>query len=80
MNCELSKSFKKILRGVGGRGVMVNAIDCWIVVSEFQSQHYVNLRTNTLGKGMYNLILPGVVKILTLLFFSKDDFGINKSG
>ena len=34
------------------RGVMVKAMDCGIVVSEFelQSLHYVHFRTNTLGK------------------------------
>ena len=40
-------------------GVMVKAIDCRIVVSEFELQlrYYVNLRTNTLGKGMNPQIL-----------------------
>ena len=34
------------------RGVMVKAMDCRIVVSEFvlQSCYYVHFRTNTLGK------------------------------
>ncbi len=42
------------------RGVMVKAMDCEIVVSEFeiQSRYYVHFRTNTLGKGMKPLILP----------------------
>ena len=42
------------------RGVMVKAIDCRIVVSEFelQSRYCVHFRTNTLGKGMKSLILP----------------------
>ena len=37
-----------------GRGVMVKARDCGIVVREFvlQSCYYVNFRANTLGKGM----------------------------
>ena len=36
------------------RGVMVKAIDCRIIVSEFefQSCYYVHFRTNTLGKGI----------------------------
>ena len=36
------------------RGVMVKAIDCEVVVSEFvlQSRYYVHFRANTLGKGM----------------------------
>ena len=44
------------------RGVMVKAIDCGIVVSEFvlQSRYYVYFRANTLGKGMNPLILPAM--------------------
>ena len=39
-------------------GVMVKALDCRIVVSEFkfQSCYYVYFRTNTFGKGMNTLI------------------------
>ena len=35
------------------RGVMVKAIDCGIIVSEFelQSRYYVHFRTNSFGKG-----------------------------
>ena len=42
------------------RGVMVKAMDCGIVVSEFelQSRYYVHFRTKTLGKGMNPFILP----------------------
>ena len=44
------------------RGVMVKAMDCGIVVSEFvlQSCYYVHFRANTLGKGMNPLILPAM--------------------
>ena len=44
------------------RGVMVKAMDCGIVVSEFvlQSRYYVQFRANTLGKGMNTLILPAM--------------------
>ena len=44
------------------RGVIVKAMDCGIVVSEFelQSRHYVHFRPNTLGKGMNPLILPAM--------------------
>ena len=44
------------------RGVMVKAMNCRIVVSEFvlQSRYYVHFRTNTLGKGMNPLILPAM--------------------
>ena len=36
------------------RGVMVKAMDCGILVSEFvlQSRYYVHFRANILGKGM----------------------------
>ena len=42
------------------RGVMVKAIDCGIVISEFehQSRYYVHTQTNTVRKGMNSLILP----------------------
>ena len=44
------------------RGVMVKAMDCRIVVSQFviQSRYYVHFRTNTLGKGMNPRILPAM--------------------
>ena len=44
------------------RGVMVKAMDCGIVVSEFvlQSRYYVHFQANTLGKGMNPLILPAM--------------------
>ena len=46
----------------GGRSVMVKAMDCGIVVSEFvlQSRYYVHFRANTLGKGMNPLILTAM--------------------
>ena len=42
------------------RGVTVKAMDCRIVVREFelQSRYHVHFRANTLGKGMNPLILP----------------------
>ena len=53
------------------RGVMVEAMDCGIVVSEFvlQSRYYVHFRANTLGKGMKPLILPAMGWIAPLLLF-----------
>ena len=44
------------------RGVMVKAMDCRIVVSEFglQSRYYVHFLTNTLEKAMNPIILPAV--------------------
>ena len=43
-------------------GVMVNAMDCGIVVSEFllQSRYYVNIRAYTPGKGVNLFILPAM--------------------
>ena len=43
-------------------GVMVKAMDCRIVVSEFvfQLHYYVHFWANTLGKGMNPLILPAM--------------------
>ena len=44
------------------RSVMVKAMDCGIVVSEFvlKSRYYVHFRANTLGKGMNPLILSAM--------------------
>ena len=44
------------------RDVMVKAMDCGIVVSEFvpQLHYYVHFQANTLGKGMNPLILPAM--------------------
>ena len=44
------------------RGVMVKAMGCGIVVSEFvlPSRYYVHFRANTLGKGMNPFILPAM--------------------
>ena len=44
------------------RDVMVEAMDCGIVVCEFvlQSLYYVHFRANTLRKGMNPLILPAM--------------------
>ena len=60
------------------RGVIVKAMDCGIVVSEFvlQSRYYLHLRANTLGIVMKPLILPAMGWIVPLLFFSENSFGI----
>ena len=54
----------KILKKIGGcpHGVMVKAMDCGIVVSEFvlQLRYYIHFRANTLGKGMNPLIIPAM--------------------
>ena len=44
------------------RGVMVKAMHCGIIVSEFelQSRYYVLFWTNTRGKGINLFILPAM--------------------
>ena len=60
------------------RGVMVKAMDCGIVVSEFvlQSRYCVHFRANTLGKGMNPLILPAMALALNNL--QRVDMPLNK--
>ena len=50
------------LQGGCPRGVMIKAMDCGILVSEFvfQSRYYVHFRANTLGKVMNTVILPAM--------------------
>ena len=57
---------------------MVKVLDGGRVLSEFelQSRYYVHFRTNTHGKGKNHLIFPAKGYIASLLFFSKDSFGI----
>ena len=59
------------------RRVMVKAMDCGIVVSEFefvlQLCYYVHFRVSTLEKGMNPRILPAIVPLLLL---KENDFGI----
>ena len=59
-------------------GEMAKVLDCGLEVSEFelQSCYYVHFRTNTFEKAMNPLILRAVGKIVSLLFFYKDGFGI----
>ena len=56
------KRTKQKVPGGCPRSVMVKAMDCGIVVSEFvlQSHYYIHFRANTLGKGMSPLILPAI--------------------
>ena len=59
--------------------VVVNVLDCDIVINEFefQSRYYVHFRANTFGKGMNSLIPhPAIGKIISLLDSYKDAFGI----
>ena len=50
------------------RGVMVKAIDCEIVVTEFELQlrYYIHFLANTLGKGMSPFILPAGIGLTPL--------------
>ena len=58
--CKHTKLYTYAL--IWSRGVIVKAMDCEIVVSEFvlQSRYYVHFWTNTLGEGMKHLILPAM--------------------
>ena len=64
-SCKTNNTCRALLEKQGGRwtrGVMVKAMDCEIVVNEFelQSRYYVHFLTNTLGKGLNPLILPAM--------------------
>ena len=50
---------------------MIKALDCGIVVREFELQlrYYIHFRTNTLGKGMNPFILPPIILIEPQLSF-----------
>ena len=54
--------YRKLKLGGCPRGLMFKALDCGIVVSEFelQSRNNVHLRTNILGKAMNPLNLPAM--------------------
>ena len=57
---------------------MARLLDCSLEVNvfELQSRYYIHFQTNTLGKGVNYLIPPALAYIVSLLFFDKDDFGI----
>ena len=61
---NLTNRFEEYFVFPGGfpRGIMVKAMECGIVVSEFEvtSRYYSNFWTNTIGKGMNPLILPAM--------------------
>ena len=60
MNYHIFKRVFPLIAWGCPRGIIVKAMDCGIVVSEFvlQLRYYVHFRANTLGKGMNPLILP----------------------
>ena len=67
------------MQGLGG--VMDYVLDCQILVGEFElkERNYVDFRTNNLGKGMNALTSTPrqtIVKIVLLMSFNKDGFGI----
>ena len=53
------------------RGVVANALDCGLEISEFElkSHNYVNFWTNTRGKVMNSLIRPVIGHRFTSLAF-----------
>ena len=58
--------------------VVATVQDCDIIVSEFelQSRYYVYFQTNSIRKVMNSLIFPAIGKIISMLFFHKESFGI----
>ena len=58
--------------------VMVNVLDCDIIVSKFELKYRccVHLRTNTFGKSINPVITPNMGKIVQLLFLYNNGFGI----
>ena len=58
---QVIPKIQKMARGCP-RSVMVKAMDCGIIVSEFvlQLRYYVHFQANTLGKGMNPLIFPAM--------------------
>ena len=54
--------FKSTKLSGGPHGVIIKAMNCGIVVSEFvlQSRYYIHFWANTLGKGINPLILPAM--------------------
>ena len=57
---------------------MVKVMNCGSIESEFvlQLRYYVHFQANTLGNGMNPLILPAMGKIVLLLFFLENNFGV----
>ena len=64
VNCieKLSSSCHNVKMKGCPRGVMVKAMDCEIVVSEFKlkSRYYVHFQINTHGERMNPLIIPAM--------------------
>ena len=60
------------------RGIVVNVLDCDIIVStfEFQLPFNVHFQTNTLWKCMNPFITPVMSLIAPLLLFPRDGFGM----
>ena len=70
------KSHFPALKEFSPRGVVANILDYDIVVNKFELQrYYVHFLTITLGKNMDSLI-PSTGKIVPLLFFYEDGFGV----
>ena len=60
---------------------MAKVLDCNIKVSDFdlQSRYHLQVRKNNLGRSTEPpLSLPAMGWVVSLLFFSKDSFGIKQ--
>ena len=47
-----------------------------VIDFEFQSRHYIQFRTNILGKVLHLLIPAAMGYIISMLYFDNDVFGI----
>ena len=77
--CKPSK-IRNVALEEGGcpSGVVAKVLEYFIVISEFefQSRYYVHFWSNILAKGKNPLTLPSMEKIVHLLLFYRDGFGI----
>ena len=63
---------------VSPRGLVANVLDCNIVGNDFEflSRYYVHFWAHTFREGRNFLITSAMGKIVSLLSFYKDGFGI----
>ena len=79
--CDFSLGVIPGIATIWGRpsGTMFKELDFGLEICKFKLQlfYYVHIRTNIFGKGINPLISIGIGQIASLLFFNKDDLGIN---
>ena len=69
-------SIKKKFPSISSRGALINVVNGYILMSEFELQlHcFVHVRTNTLRKGANFVFPPALALIVRVLNFLKDGF------